>query len=47
VVAAMAGLELLEFSAIDDVGAFVREADPSSFETANYACGLFEFSRPV
>lgn len=45
VIDSMVGLELMEFSAIDDSGALVHDADPSAFNDANYACGLFEFSR--
>lgn len=38
-------LELVEFSGINDQGEFLRHIDPSSFENANYSCGLFRFTK--
>ncbi len=38
-------LELLEFSGTDDTGEFRRFRDPSDFEDASYALGLFRFQR--
>jgi SAM-dependent methyltransferase len=37
------GLELHHFSAIDDDGIFHPEADPVTYKSAKYACGLFHF----
>ena len=34
-----------QFSAIDDDGNFLEEADPADFERAYYACGLFHFTK--
>lgn len=42
---AFADLELVSFSAVDDAGDFVKDAAPDDFATANYACGLFEFTK--
>jgi SAM-dependent methyltransferase len=38
-----AGLELLDFSAVDDDGAPLMHIDPEQMVTAEYACGLFAF----
>ena len=38
-------LKLLEFSAIDDRGKYVVNAQIASFEDAKYGCGLFEFTK--
>lgn len=38
-------LSLKEFSAVDDHGDLHRDAEPSAFEGADYACGLFHFTR--
>jgi hypothetical protein len=40
-----ANLELLEFSGIDDNGIFVRNSEMELFESMNYACGLFHFTK--
>ena len=40
-----AGLDLLEFSGIDDYGNFIRHANMESFENMDYACGLFHFTK--
>lgn len=41
-----ADLELVEFSGIDDRGAFMRNADLEEFANQVYACGLFWFRKP-
>jgi SAM-dependent methyltransferase len=38
-------LELTSFAGVDDSGRFRTELVPGDLEGANYACGLFEFSR--
>jgi SAM-dependent methyltransferase len=40
-----AGLRLASFSAVDDAGDLVSDADPAHFEHARHACGLFELTR--
>jgi hypothetical protein len=40
------GLELVEFSAVDDRGQLVLDIRPEQMMTANYGCGLFWFRRP-
>jgi hypothetical protein len=40
------GLDLLEFSAIDDEGRFQEYAKPADFEGSWFSCGLFWFTRP-
>lgn len=40
-------LELTEFAAEDDSGAFLDTADPAAFANANYACGMFYFRKPA
>jgi SAM-dependent methyltransferase len=47
ILAALPSLDLVSFSAVDDDGALVRECSPSDFERAEYACGLFEFTKPL
>jgi len=44
---ASAGLELVSFSAVDDAGDLVEDADPAQFEAARHSCGLFELTRPT
>jgi SAM-dependent methyltransferase len=39
-------LELVEFSAVDDSGAFLNPADEHELASATYACGLFWFRKP-
>lgn len=39
------GLELLEFSGIDESGNFIRNANIDDFENFGYACGLFHFTK--
>lgn len=46
VLAAFDELELLEFSGTDDSGEFRRFREPTEFEEAAYALGLFRFQRP-
>ncbi len=41
-----AGLRLLSFDAIDDLGDFITNASPDTLARARYACGLFEFVKP-
>lgn len=40
-----AELKLDQFAAVDDDGVFHPNADPRDFDTADYACGLFRFTR--
>lgn len=40
-----ASLRLVSFSAVDDGGSLHVDADPDQFQTARYACGLFEFTK--
>lgn len=37
------GLELVEFSAVNDEGYFVQDAKPEDYKTSTYACGCFRF----
>jgi len=39
-------LELTEFSGVDDRGRFARNREPTELDAADYACGMFRFSRP-
>lgn len=41
-----AGLDLLEFSAVDDEGRFQENVDPRRFENSRYSCGMFWFKKP-
>ncbi|MBK8995839.1 MAG: DUF268 domain-containing protein [Myxococcales bacterium] len=45
VLEAFSDLELVSFSAVDDDSRVLPEADPRAFETADMACGLFEFRK--
>ena len=38
-------LRLVSFSAVDDEGRMRPERNPREFSNANYACGLFEFTK--
>ena len=38
-------LDLVEFSAIDDNGTFMRDIDMRRLENAHYSCGLFHFRK--
>jgi hypothetical protein len=40
-----AGLDLIEFSAVDDNGSFQENADPHGFENSRYSCGMFWFRK--
>ena len=40
-------LRLVGFAAVDDAGRFTPAADPADFAQAEYACGCYEFTRPV
>jgi hypothetical protein len=44
--AAVPRLRLASFSAVDDRGVLIEGAEPAAFATADYACGLFEFTAP-
>jgi hypothetical protein len=46
VIEAMPRLQLLSFSAVDDSGALVSPARPEDFSTAQFACGLYELTKP-
>jgi len=46
IIAAMPRLGLTSFNAVDDSGALIQPADPAAFATAEYTCGLFEFTAP-
>lgn len=46
IVGALPALRLLSFSAVDDAGALVEPADLDTLASAEYACGLFEFTKP-
>lgn len=39
-------LRLMRFSGVDDFGRFRRDANPTEFSDAKYACGLFHFAKP-
>lgn len=45
IVRELPGLTLVEFSAVNDSGDFVRIAQPEDFASAHSACGLYEFSK--
>ncbi len=38
-------LKLLEFSAVNDQGQFIKQADLQDYSSANYACGMFLFTK--
>jgi SAM-dependent methyltransferase len=40
------GLDLIEFSGVDDRGQFMRHRDLSALEQQYYACGFFHFRKP-
>jgi SAM-dependent methyltransferase len=42
---AFASLELMSFSAVNDAGNLEENVEPAAFAQADYACGLFEFSK--
>lgn len=39
------GLELVDFAAVNDAGAFSEHAEPADYADARYACGLFRFRK--
>ena len=39
------GLTLKSFAAVNDADEYLRQANPADYETADYACGMFEFTR--
>jgi hypothetical protein len=45
VIDAVAPLRLVSFAAVDDAGNLRDPSSPAAFETANYACGLYEFTK--
>lgn len=45
VIAALEALHLVSFSAVNDAGQLVEPADPAAFTSADYSCGLFEFTK--
>lgn len=45
IIAALRGLELVSFSAVDDAGRFMPDVSMNGFAEAHYACGLFEFTK--
>jgi hypothetical protein len=47
IIAYFAGLELAEFSVVDDDYRLVRDADPETAENLSYGCGMFLFRRPA
>ncbi len=46
VLGAFSQLELLSFAAVTDDGRFLTDILPESLARQNYACGLFEFTKP-
>jgi len=46
IIAALQALHLVSFSAVNDAGHLVEPADPAAFTSAEYSCGLFEFTKP-
>jgi SAM-dependent methyltransferase len=40
------GLKLQSFSAVNDAGRFVANANIGDYDNANYSCGMFEFVKP-
>ena len=47
VVAMFPELRLVGFAAVDDAGRFTPAADPADYAQSEYACGCYEFTRPV
>ncbi len=45
VLEACAGLDLVEFSCVDDGGQMIENCEPGICENARYACGLFLFGK--
>lgn len=39
-------LQLVSFSIVDDEAQFHESVEPDSVREANYACGMFEFTKP-
>lgn len=39
-------LQLVSFSAVDDAANFYEKVEPEFVQNANFACGLFEFTKP-
>jgi SAM-dependent methyltransferase len=47
VAAMMPELRLVSFSAVDDQYRFHERVQPADFRQADYACGMYEFERPI
>lgn len=47
IVRTLAGLDLVSFAAIDDQGEFRDHSSPDQLGDQEYACGLFEFTKPM
>lgn len=45
VLALFSGLKPISFSAVNDKGEFVENANINAYENAHFSCGLFEFSK--
>lgn len=43
---ALSELRLVSFAAVTDAGAFCENTEPAAYADANYACGMFEFTKP-
>jgi len=46
IIDAIGNLRLESFAAVDDTGRLIEPANPAILATADYGCGLFEFSKP-
>src|SRR4051812_27662195 len=46
IISAVPRLRLTSFAAVDDAGTLAEHADPAKLALAEYACGLFEFTKP-
>lgn len=46
ILSAFSSLELVSFSFVGDDDSFNEDVDPRSFPESEYACGLFEFTKP-
>lgn len=45
IISYFAGLSLMEFSAVDDKGRLILNANPSDFKKDRFSCGLFHFKK--
>ena len=41
----LTGMELVEFSIVNDVNEFIENADPATYSSAKYSCGLYLFKK--